>query len=70
VIVHGNVWNDADLEARRCYSMNKDDSLYVNPFDHPLIWSGNSTIIDELKDQLNGIVPDCVIASVGGYFSF
>jgi L-serine/L-threonine ammonia-lyase len=38
----------------------------VPPFDHPLIWSGNSTLIDEIKEQLGDIVPDCVVASIGG----
>jgi hypothetical protein len=28
--------------------------------------AGHSSIIDETKQQLNGLVPDCVIISVGG----
>ena len=26
--------------------------VYIPPFDHPDIWAGNSTIVDELKQQL------------------
>lgn len=27
---------------------------------------GNSTIIDESKEELDNLIPDCIIASVGG----
>lgn len=27
---------------------------------------GHSSIIDEIKEQMNGVLPDCIIASVGG----
>ncbi len=65
MIVHGSVWDETDVEAREACSMI-DNALYVPPFEHPLIWSGNSTIIDELQEQMSDTVPDCIIASVGG----
>ena len=40
--------------------------LYINPFDHPLIWEGHGSVIDELKSDLNGIKPSLIICSVGG----
>ena len=40
--------------------------LYINPFDHPLIWEGHGSVIDELKTDLNGIKPSLIIFSVGG----
>ena len=32
--------------------------LYINPFDHPLIWEGHGSVIDELKTDLNGAKSD------------
>ena len=40
--------------------------LYINPFDHPLIWEGHGSVIDELKTDLNGTKPSLIICSVGG----
>jgi L-serine/L-threonine ammonia-lyase len=65
VIVHGSVWDEADKKAHElCESV--DSSFYVPPFNHPLVWAGNASLIDELAEQFNGTVPDCMIASVGG----
>ena len=62
VEVHGSHWNIADQEAR---SRIKDDSiLYINPFDHPLIWDGHASLIDELKEDK--VKPSLIICSVGG----
>jgi L-serine/L-threonine ammonia-lyase len=41
-------------------------SLYVPPFDHQLIWDGNSSIITELALTNNIHAPDAVVLSVGG----
>ena len=53
-------WDIADQEARR--RITDDSVLYINPFDHPLIWDGHASIIDELKD----INPSLIICCVGG----
>jgi len=37
---------------------------YIHPFEHPLIWQGHSTIVDEMLAQ--GVQPDCIVLSVGG----
>ena len=63
VIVHGKVWDESHLEA---LDMAKSlNGAYISPFDHPLIWNGHSTLIDEMVRQ--GIkAPDAIILSVGG----
>jgi L-serine/L-threonine ammonia-lyase len=62
VQVAGSVWDEADLEARAL--AEKVDGLYISPFDHPLIWEGHATIVDEIAREMNR--PDAVILSVGG----
>jgi L-serine/L-threonine ammonia-lyase len=39
-------------------------TIYCPPFDHPDIWSGNSTVMHEIASQLPD--PDVLICSVGG----
>ena len=62
VIVRGNVWDETDRYARELAA--ETEGLYVPPFDHPLIWKGNSTIVDEITRQVDK--PDAIILSVGG----
>lgn len=43
------------------------NGVYVPPFDHPEVWAGNATIVDEIEDQLpSSGRPDAIICSVGG----
>lgn len=63
VEIFGKVWDDSNKHATE---MAKDsDCLYVHPFDHPDIWEGHSTLIEEAAQQLP-CKPDVVIVSVGG----
>ncbi len=63
VIVHGDAWDEAHQYAS---SLVKDETTaYIPPFDHPKLWEGHSTIIDELNDQCDK-QPDLIILSVGG----
>lgn len=62
VVVRGNVWDETDRYARELAA--ETQGLYVPPFDHPLIWEGNSTIVDEISKQVEK--PDAIILSVGG----
>jgi L-serine/L-threonine ammonia-lyase len=66
VVVHGSVWDEANQEALRL--CKAADALYVPPFDHPDIWDGNATLIDEAVAQVRerhaGF--DAVICAVGG----
>lgn len=79
VIQHGASWKDADTYLREVVLENDPKGVYVPPFDHPDIWEGHSTIVDELFAQLgnpgkaNGVVngfrepkPDAIVCSVGG----
>jgi L-serine/L-threonine ammonia-lyase len=62
VIVHGEAWDQSnELAMERAQA---DDAQYVPAFDHPLIWEGHSTLIDEIVDELPTV--DAVVASVGG----
>jgi L-serine/L-threonine ammonia-lyase len=62
VKVVGSVWDEADLEARTL--AEKVDGLYISPFDHPLIWEGHATIVDEIANETDK--PDAIVLSVGG----
>jgi L-serine/L-threonine ammonia-lyase len=66
VIVHGTVWDEANEEALRlCKS---PATVYVPPFDHPDIWDGNASLVDEALAQARatGTGFDAVICAVGG----
>ena len=46
VTVFGANWNEADALARE--EAIGEGTLYVPPFDHPLIWQGNSSLVPYL----------------------
>ncbi|KAH6929379.1 hypothetical protein HPB50_026861 [Hyalomma asiaticum] len=64
VEVRGNSWDDADQLAREIVA--KEGGYYCHPFDNPLIWAGNSTMVAEIKEDLPDRVPAAIVASVGG----
>jgi L-serine/L-threonine ammonia-lyase len=66
VIVHGSVWDETNEEALRL--CRASGTVYVPPFDHPDIWEGNATLIDEAVAQARaaGTDFDAVICAVGG----
>ena len=74
VIQYGDSWQYADAYLKEeILGKLKDggevEGVYVPPFDHPLIWEGNATMIEEIKRQIpDGEFkkPDAVICSVGG----
>lgn len=62
LLVHGRFWSEADTLAR---TMSKEKGgAYISPYDHPEIWNGNATMIQEILDEK--VVPDVVIFAVGG----
>jgi len=62
LIVHGAVWDESHAFASR---LSEDvNGAYISPFDHPTIWRGHSSIVDEIVGQCNK--PDVIILSVGG----
>ena len=70
VTVHGTNWNSADELARKWVDEAKDGAVYVSPYDNPLLWTGHSTVVDEILDQLGETSDDAkigaILASVGG----
>jgi L-serine/L-threonine ammonia-lyase len=63
VTVHGKIWNEADKLARQL--VNEDPQAeYVSPYDNELLWTGHSTLIDEIVEDLPNV--GGVIVSVGG----
>ncbi|XP_072164339.1 L-serine dehydratase/L-threonine deaminase-like [Diadema setosum] len=65
VIVHGRVWDFANEKALQ---LLKEDpaAAYIHPFDHPDVWEGHETMMEEVKEQLGGKKPGVVVTCVGG----
>ncbi|MCU6434824.1 pyridoxal-phosphate dependent enzyme [Undibacterium sp. Jales W-56] len=62
LIVEGKQWDEANqLALRLCQD---PAAMYIPPFDHPDIWDGNATLIDEVVKAAHRF--DVVICSVGG----
>jgi L-serine/L-threonine ammonia-lyase len=40
--------------------------LYCPPFDHEDVIAGNATMVYEIKEQMNGTIPDAILCCVGG----
>ncbi|EME82712.1 uncharacterized protein MYCFIDRAFT_36447 [Pseudocercospora fijiensis CIRAD86] len=72
VIQNGSSWVDADTflreEALPAAKARRENAVYVPPFDAPEIWTGNSTIVDEIARQMSKELrlPDAIVCSVGG----
>ncbi|CAN9446925.1 unnamed protein product [Alternaria alternata] len=65
VIQYGAAWKDADAYLKEhIIPYAQTETIYCPPFDHPDIWQGNSTCMDEIAAQLGE--PDVLICSVGG----
>ncbi len=62
VRVFGDVWNDANVFAQSL--VKKEKAIYIPPFDHPTIWAGHASVIDECDSQMTP--PDAVVVAVGG----
>lgn len=62
VEVIGRDWNEAHQYAT---TLSQERELpYISPFDHPLLWQGHSTIIDECAAEIPE--PDKIVVAVGG----
>jgi L-serine/L-threonine ammonia-lyase len=62
VEIYGNNWNETNVYASQL--SNELNLSYVPPFDHPLLWQGHSSIIDECALQMSE--PDKIVVAVGG----
>ena len=65
VFVYGRNWAETDKYMREELLAKDPVGIYVPPFDHPEIWEGHSSIVGELRQQLN-IPIDGIVCSVGG----
>eukprot|EP00111_Clytia_hemisphaerica_P004090 TCONS_00011699-protein len=62
----GDVWDETNKYAIEFVESMKDkNASLVHPFNHPEIWTGHSTIVSELKEQLID-KPSVIVLSVGG----
>lgn len=62
VIVHGKLWDEAN---QRALELAQDaDTEYVPAFDHPTLWEGHSTMVDEILEDCPQV--DTIVTSVGG----
>lgn len=64
VTVHGENWNAADRLARELVAADST-AEYVSPYDNPLLWTGHSTVVDEIVEELP-IPIGAIVVSVGG----
>ncbi|KAL0943651.1 pyridoxal-phosphate dependent enzyme [Colletotrichum truncatum] len=63
----GENWGEADRYLREELLANDPTGVYVPPFDHPHVWEGHSTMVDELISQLpQDVGIDALVCSVGG----
>ena len=65
VTIHGGNWNAADALARERVDASSGKAKYVSPYDNPLLWTGHSTLVDEIANQLEEEV-GAIVVSVGG----
>ncbi len=61
LIEHGDAWDEAHAFAQ---TLLDAESAYIHPFDDPLVWAGNATIVEELAAQ--DVRPGALVVSVGG----
>jgi L-serine/L-threonine ammonia-lyase len=69
VVQIGSNWGEADAYLREelmAKADGKEKGVYVPPFDHPDIWAGAATLVDELAVQMTGVRVDGVVCNVGG----
>ena len=62
VKVFGEAWNEANVFAKSL--VKKEKAIYIPPFNHPTVWAGNASVIDECDRQMPP--PDAVVVAVGG----
>lgn len=64
VEIHGANFGEANSHALELAD-DDDSAHFVHPFDHPLLWEGHSSIVDEIVTS-GGEQPGTIIVSVGG----
>jgi L-serine/L-threonine ammonia-lyase len=63
VVIVGDSIDEAQQVAQTYVS--EHNAFFIPPFNHPLIWDGHVSIVDELYTQMQH-KPDAIVLSVGG----
>ncbi|RDW64829.1 tryptophan synthase beta subunit-like PLP-dependent enzyme [Coleophoma cylindrospora] len=67
VVQMGRQWSEADSYLREELLAKDEHGVYVPPFDHPDVWEGHSTLVDEVeRTMLDHGGYDAMVCSVGG----
>ncbi|ORZ37788.1 serine dehydratase-like protein, isoform CRA_a [Catenaria anguillulae PL171] len=66
VVVHGDVWADANAKAQEYLTELGDKGVFVHPFEDELIWTGHASLVHEIDQQCGDRVPSVLVCSVGG----
>ncbi|KAK4138704.1 tryptophan synthase beta subunit-like PLP-dependent enzyme [Trichocladium antarcticum] len=75
VVQKGASWAEADAYLRATFLQTEGESgsgsVYVPPFDHPDVWAGAATLMDEVAVEMARLggsrkVLDAVVCNVGG----
>ncbi|WVF73121.1 hypothetical protein IAT40_007940 [Kwoniella sp. CBS 6097] len=72
VVVYGQNIAEADRYLKKHLLALDPHGVYVPPFDHPNIWQGAESLVDELEHQMGGDQGqgvddmDAIVCSVGG----
>ena len=64
VVIHGDDFSQSGMRAQEFMKEQPEKCGFVSPFDHPAIWAGHSSIIDEVIDEMEK--PDAIVVAVGG----
>lgn len=60
--IKGKNWNEAHEYALKL--SEEKDCFYVHPYDHPLLWEGHASMVEELAAEIPE--PEFIVLSVGG----
>ena len=76
VIQIGATWKEADAHLREVVMPDFESlgggrkAVYVPPFDHELVWEGHSSLVDEVREDMQRMglqsAPSTIVCSVGG----
>lgn len=62
VLIEGDVWDAADALAQAI--AGRGEAAYVSPFNHPYLWEGHASLVDEIAAV--SPAPDAIVVAVGG----
>jgi L-serine/L-threonine ammonia-lyase len=65
VVVFGENFDAANAHALELVAADSA-AHFVPPFDHPLLWEGHASLVDEIAEASNGEAPGAIVVSVGG----